>query len=342
MNDDPNPVLVEVTRGGHIECRHRGAALVISADGTIIGSWGDTQRALFPRSAIKPLQAIPLVESGAAQAFEVSERELALACASHSGEAAHVEAVAAWLQRIGLDVTDLECGDQWPMRDEAARALVAAGEKATALHNNCSGKHTGFLTTALHMGEDTRSYVGKDHAVQQRIAGVLSEMMGVEIIDAPCGIDGCSIPTWAVPLDSMALAMARFASPDTLSPARGEAVRRIFSAMTQHPFMVAGSERYCSEVMAATDGRLMVKTGAEGVFCAALPEQGIGIALKCDDGAKRASETLMTALLFHLDLVTDREKALLEKRLRTQLDNWNGINVGEVRPAGPFSACSAE
>ncbi len=130
MNDDPNPVLVEVTRGGHIECRHRGAALVISADGTIIGSWGDTQRALFPRSAIKPLQAIPLVESGAAQAFEVSERELALACASHSGEAAHVEAVAAWLQRIGLDVTDLECGDQWPMRDEAARALVADRRKS--------------------------------------------------------------------------------------------------------------------------------------------------------------------------------------------------------------------
>lgn len=144
MNDDPNPVLVEVTRGGHIECRHRGAALVISADGTIIGSWGDTQRALFPRSAIKPLQAIPLVESGAAQAFEVSERELALACASHSGEAAHVEAVAAWLQRIGLDVTDLECGDQWPMRDEAARALSQPEKKRRHCTTTAQESTLGF------------------------------------------------------------------------------------------------------------------------------------------------------------------------------------------------------
>ncbi|MCB2103059.1 MAG: asparaginase, partial [Rhodobacterales bacterium] len=198
--DAANPVVVEVLRGGHVESRHRGAAIAVRADGHVALSWGDVDRPVFPRSAIKPLQALPLIETGAADAFGLDEAEIALACASHNGEPLHTDRVAAWLARLGLSEADLECGAHWPKHEPAAHDLARAGAAPSALHNNCSGKHAGFLTTAVHRGEPTAGYVHRHHPVQQRVMGVMEQMCGLDLSAAPCGIDGCSIPTFALPL----------------------------------------------------------------------------------------------------------------------------------------------
>lgn len=328
-----NPVLVEVTRGTLVESRHRGSAVVVDIAGKVAARWGDQSARIYPRSAVKPLQAIPLVESGAADAAGLGDEEIAVACASHGGEPRHTGIVAAWLERIGLAVGDLECGAHWPSHEESAHALAAKGEPPTALHNNCSGKHTGFLGTARHRGEATRGYVRFDHPVQQRLLGTLEAMCGLELGDAPRGIDGCAIPTIAVPLENLAFAMARFGAPDDLPAERAAACRRIAAAIAAEPFMIAGSGRYCTEIVAATGGRAIVKTGAEGVFCAALPEYGLGVALKCDDGAGRAAEVMMSAVLRHVGVIDEALEAKLATRLTIPVTNRSGAHVGDVRPA---------
>ncbi|MBY0429833.1 MAG: asparaginase, partial [Rhodospirillales bacterium] len=231
----PDPVLVEITRGPIVESLHRGAVVVADANGVIVQAWGDPDQSIYPRSAIKPLQALPLIETGAADRFGLGLEEIALACASHGGEAAHVERVAAWLDRLGLGIEALECGAHWPSNIEAARALARAGGQPHAVHNNCSGKHAGFLTTALHLGEPLAGYIQRDHPVQRRVAETLSAITGIEAQHQPCGIDGCGIPTFALPLQAVATAMARLAAPDSLPPPRAEAARRIVAAMQTHP-----------------------------------------------------------------------------------------------------------
>lgn len=333
---DANPVTVEVTRGPIVESRHRGSAVIVDAAGKVAASWGDHTAAVYPRSAIKPLQAIPLVESGAAEAFGLGDVEIALACASHGGEPRHTKTVAAWLDRIGLGAGDLECGTHWPSHEATTLAMAGAGEQPCALHNNCSGKHTGFLTTAVHKGEPTRGYVKFEHPVQQRILGVLESMCGIELGHAPRGTDGCSIPTIAIPLENLAYGMARFGAPDGLSDSRAAACRRIAAAVAAEPFMVAGTGRYCTEVMTVTGRSVLLKTGAEGVFCAALPEYGLGVALKCDDGATRAAEIMMSAVLRHVGALTPEMQEKLASRILMPMENRNGIHVGDVRPTAVF------
>ncbi len=333
-----NPVLVEVFRGPLVESRHRGAAIIADHNGTTRVAWGNVDMCVFPRSAVKPLQAIPLVESGAADAFAVSDGELALACASHNGETGHVEAVLAWLRRLGLGPGDLECGAHRPLFEGAAEALAASGGKPTAVHNNCSGKHAGFLTLSRHLGCDPRGYVTPEHPVQGRVTAVLQEMYGIDLSPAPLGIDGCSIPTWGVPLRILAGAMARFARPEALGPVRARAAKRLARAMMAHPFMVAGSDRFCTRAMSATPGRVVVKTGAEGVYVAALPESGLGIAVKCDDGAARASQVMMASLLHGLGLLDAAGAADL---LTPRLQGVGGRVIGEIRPAGPLAGFAA-
>lgn len=333
-----NPVLVEVLRGPLVESRHRGAAVITDHDGATRIAWGDVDRQVFPRSAVKPLQAIPMIESGAADAFGVSDAELALSCASHNGEALHVESASAWLHRIGLGPGDLECGAHWPLFQEATVALAANGGEPTALHNNCSGKHTGFLTLSRHLGWDPRGYVNPEHPVQGRITALLEEMYGIDLSPESLGVDGCSIPTWGVPLRILARAMARFARPDALGPVRAAAARRLAGAMMAHPFMVAGSDRFCTRVMSATPGRVVVKTGAEGVYVAALPGPGLGIAVKCDDGTTRASQVMMAALLHGLGVLDGAGAADL---LTPAVHNVNGRAIGEIRPIGPLAAFAA-
>lgn len=324
-----NPVLVHVTRGGEVESSHRGAAAVVDPDGGVVAAWGDVARPVYPRSAVKPVQVLPLIETGAAERFSVGDAEIALASASHSGEPEHVALVEGWLERLGLGPGDLECGPHAPIDEAAAADLVRAGREPSPLHNNCSGKHAGFLATALHLGEETAGYVKPGHPVQRRLAEVLSDMGGVDLEGAPVGSDGCGIPVIAMPLRAMALAMARLANPDGLAPDRAAACRRVFGAMAAHGRLVAGRGRFDTLAIDAGCGAFVVKTGAEGVYVAAM--DGLGVALKIDDGAKRASETAMAAILEYLG-VLDGILAL-DPYLDGIVLNRPGDRVGAVRPA---------
>ena len=325
-----NPVFVEVTRGDMVESRHRGAAAVVDADGSVVHAWGDVERPVYSRSAIKPLQALPLVETGAAERFAVSDAEIALACGSHGGAPEHVRPVAAWLERIGLAPGDLECGTHPPMDPAAAGALVRAGEDPSPLHNNCSGKHAGFLTTAVHLGEATAGYVRPDHPVQKRIERVLADLGGVALEGAARGTDGCGIPVIAMPLTAIARAMARLADPRGLAPARAAAVRRLVAAMTGHPDLVAGRERFDTVAIEAGRGAFVVKIGAEGVYVAAVASLGLGVALKIDDGARRAAETAMAVLLRHLGALDAKAQAALKPYLDRPVPDRAGVRVGSV------------
>ena len=259
-----NPVLVDVSRGGTVESSHRGAAVVMDPAGGVVAAWGNVDRPVYPRSAVKPLQALLLIESGAADQFSLGDAEIALATSSHSGEPEHVALVTAWLERLGLGAGDLECGPHAPIDDGAAADLSRAGGQPSALHKNCSGKHTGFLTTALHLGEETRGYVKPGHPVQRRMAEVLSDMGGLDLKDAPRGTDGCGIPVIAMPLSAMALGMARLANPDGLSPARAAACRRVFAAMAGHGRLVAGRGRFDTLANEAGGGAFVVKDRSRG------------------------------------------------------------------------------
>ncbi|MGE0093368.1 MAG: asparaginase [Alphaproteobacteria bacterium] len=328
-----NPILVEVRRGSLVESAHRGAAIVCDAQGKTVAAWGDTARPVYPRSAVKPLQAIALVETGAADKFALSEAELALSCASHNGSPEHVAAVGAWLARIGLSGDDLECGAHVPSGADAALALACKGEAPTRLHNNCSGKHAGMLATALATGDATRGYSDADHSVQRRTRAIMGEMAGEDLGRAPMGTDGCGIPTVAMSLAGLARAMARIAAPDVLAPTRREAVLRIRRAVAAHPFMIAGIGRFCTKIMEAAGGTILVKTGAEGVFAASLPQQGLGIALKIDDGATRASECATATLLRRFGATKGAADTALAAYAQTELRNWSGTPVGSLTAA---------
>jgi L-asparaginase II len=293
---------------------------------------------VFPRSAVKAIQALPLVESGLADRFGLTAAEIALCCSSHSGELHHSAASASMLAKAGRDVSCLECGTHWPMYDKAARAMAAAGDAPTALNNNCSGKHAGFVCLSCGLDEDPKGYVKAGHRVQREIRGALIDMTGVAHDPDKAGIDGCSIPTYAIPLDAMALGFARFGAGAgrgaVMGPERIKATQRIRTAAAAHPEMVAGTGRFDTVVMAALGARAFTKTGAEAVFCGALPELGYGIALKIDDGGTRASEAVMATLLSRLLKPDGQGAEVLDRIARLGLRNWNGIDVGEVRVTG--------
>ena len=289
-HEGANPVLVEVTRGDMVESRHRGAAAVVDSEGRVVFSAGDVEALIYGRSAIKPLQALALVETGAAEAFDCSDAEIALACASHDAEPFHVAGVKAWLERMGLSADDLECGAHRPDDRDAADALIRAGQEPSSLHNNCSGKHAGFLAVAKILSVPTKGYIEYSHPVQQTLLGIMEMMSGLDLRGAPRGIDGCGIPQIAMPLGNIALAMARMAEPDDQPERRQKAAARVLQSMERHPEMVAGTHRYCTKVMQATKGRALIKTGAEGVYCGVIPELGLGLCVKIDDGGTRAAE----------------------------------------------------
>lgn len=332
-----NPVLVEVLRGATVESRHRGAVAVVDADGGVALGIGDVERPVFPRSAVKAIQALPLVESGAADAYGFGRRELALACASHSGEPEHAALAAAMLERAGLDAGALECGAHWPSRQEAALDLAGQGKRPTALHNNCSGKHAGFLCTCRHAGLGHRGYVAIGHEIQQGVRDAMEAVTGAAHGVENCGTDGCSIPTYAVPLKSLARGFARMATGVGLGETRARAAKRLIDACMAEPFLVAGTDRLDTRLMRAAGGRVMVKIGAEGVYCGAIPELGLGIALKCDDGAARAAEVMIAAVVARLLPSEDALSAMIGDMARPVMANWNGIAVGALRPAGPFA-----
>jgi len=332
-----NPVLVEVTRGAVVESAHRGAVSVFDADGKAVWEIGDTDRPVFPRSAVKAIQALPLVESGAADAYGFGNRELALACASHSGEPAHVELATTMLARAGLDRKALECGAHWPSSHDATIALARAGDLPNALHNNCSGKHSGFLCTCVHSGIAHSGYVKAGHALQEMVRDVMQSVTGAAHDVDHCGIDGCSIPTYAVPLKSFAQGFARMATGRGFLPERAKAAKRLLSACMAEPFLVAGTGKADVALMQAAPGRIFVKTGAEGVYCAALPELGLGIALKCDDGAGRAAEVMIAVVLARLLRGDDAVVAKLAELARPAIESRVGAKVGLLRPTAALN-----
>ena len=340
-----NPVLVQALRGGIVESQHRGAYAVVRADGTVFSQAGDIQHPIFPRSAVKLLQALPLVESGAADRWRLSNEELALACASHGGEPQHASIAASMLAKAGVDASALECGAHWPYNDGALKALAAAGQQPSALHNNCSGKHAGFvcLGCLLAGGSDRRAflsgYIQPDHPVMREVTASLQDTTGFDLSRTAVGTDGCSIPTYAVPLQHLAQAFAKVASGEGLRPGQAAAALRLRRAIAAAPHMVAGSGRFDSRVMQRLGERVCCKVGAEGVYCAALPEQGLGVALKMDDGnTARACEVAMAALILRLVRLDDSERSFMGAAADVALSNWNGIEVGRLRAApGAFA-----
>jgi L-asparaginase II len=323
-----NPVLVEVTRGGLVESRHRGAVAVVDADGASAFSLGDVERPVFPRSAVKALQALPLIETGAADAFGFGPQELALSQASHGGEPAHVEGVAAMLEKIGLDETALECGTHAPSHSSSAAALIRGGGAPSQLHNNCSGKHANFLAVARHLGIAHQGYVKAEHPVQKLVRKTLADLTGAPHAPQHCGKDGCSIPTYAVPLPALALAFARLGTGAHLAPVRAAAAARLYAAATGNPFYVAGTGRFCTDAMTLLGGAALMKTGAEGVYCAAIPGRGFGVALKCEDGGTRAAEATMAAILARL---FPEHTEALRRWTHAPVNTRRGSRAGEVR-----------
>ncbi len=326
-----NPVLVEVTRGSLVESRHRGLVVVTDADGKVIFSAGETATPVFPRSACKAMQALPLVESGAADSYGFGNRELALSAASHSGEDGHASLAAAMLAKAGLDAEALECGAHWSFDQGPLIHQARTLEKPTALHNNCSGKHAGFVCAACHTGMTVEGYVGYEHPLQAEIRGIMEALTGAVLAHDNCGTDGCSIPTYAVPLDGLATGFGRMLTGRGLEPIRARASRRIIDACMAEPFYVAGTRRFCTELMEVAPGQIFAKTGAEGVYCALLPEKGISIAVKCEDGATRAAESMVAAVLARFFEPGSEVRANLVAMANKTMRNWNGIEVGQIR-----------
>src|SRR5262249_50121988 len=328
-----NPVLVEVVRGSRVQSEPRGRVAVIDAAGRPVLTLGEVARPVYPRSAVKPLQALPLVESGAADRFGFGEEELALACASHAGEPAHVAVAERMLARAGLDANALACGAHPPSHAASAQALARSGREPSAIHNNCSGKHAGFLCVACAIGASPAGYVEPAHPVQDAVKAALEDIAGISLDEDSCAIDGCSVPTWPLPLEKLAYAFPRFGTGRGLDPHRARATARLRAACAAKPYFVAGTGRFCTTVLEHFRQRVLVKSGAEGIACAALPEAGVGIAIKSDDGAGRAAEVAMAALLFRLLAREDADRAALAPLLQPVLRNWNRIDVGMLQPS---------
>jgi L-asparaginase II len=321
--------MVELWRGGRCESVHAGHAVVADPQGRVVEGWGDPATVIYPRSSCKMVQALPLVESGAGAAL--TPAQLALACASHQGAAIHVAAVGRWLADLGLGEGDLRCGAHEPADRAERDRLIRAGEAPCQLHNNCSGKHAGFLTLSRHLKAGPE-YVEPDHPVQQAVRAAFEEVTGA--VSPGYGIDGCSAPNFACTLTGLARAMAVFAAAGE-GDARGRAMRRLTDAMMAHPEMVAGEGRACTILMRAAGGRAAVKTGAEGVFVAILPALRLGVAVKIADGAARAAEGAVAALLVRLGVLAADDPAAL-RYTAGPIRNWRGIKTGETRLAPGF------
>lgn len=328
--------IAEVTRGGRVESRHLGRIAVMDDAGRVVHGLGAIDKPVFPRSTVKALLALPLVATGAADRLGLTDAELALACASHNGEPRHAETAAAMLSKAGQGLTCLECGAHWPTYDKAAQALAASGGVPNALHNNCSGKHAGLICLAIDQSLDPKGYIDPSHAAQRQVTEALVMATSIPHNDENRGLDGCSMPTYAVPLAALATGFARFGTGKNFSQSDASAASRLRSAVASNPFMVAGSGRFDTTLMTHFGNRIFCKMGAEGVMVASLPELGLGIAIKTDDGANRAAEVALAALLLDLKGAhwSDQDREVLAGLSHQVMRNWNGREVGTLRAAG--------
>lgn len=311
-----DPLCIELTRGESVESIHFVDIAVVDSNGKETMSLGDTGKSVLPRSAIKPIQALPLIETGAAEKFHLDEIEVALSCSSHSGEKLHVEAIESWLSKIGCRPDDLQCGHHDPMNFNLVLDEIYSERTPRVTANNCSGKHTGFLTVMRHLDMNHGNYLDPSHPLHaDYVTPMLSEICHVDLSKQQPGIDGCGIPVWAVPLSGLAVGWAEMIRKPSAAP--------LFEAMKNQAFYVAGTDRVCTEIILSTAGRAIVKTGAEGVFCAVIPEEGIGVALKVRDGASRAAAAALKWVL--------SEYGIMERKLSEPLTNHAGKHIGEIR-----------
>jgi L-asparaginase II len=326
---DPAPAVL-VLRGERIESRHRVSYAIADSSGALVAGHGDLASPIYPRSAIKPVQALAMVESGAAEHFAITDPELALACGSHGGAPLHVDTLRPWLARLDLNESALACGAHPPFDAEQALRLRRTGAGPSPVYNNCSGKHAGMLTLARYLGAEVAGYLDPGHPVQQRIALTLGDLVGLEL-GAPA-IDGCGVPTWPMPILNLATALARLIDPGGLPEARAGACRRIVAAMGAHPEMVAGTTRPCTQIIRAVPG-LLVKSGAEGVYVAAVASHRLGLALKVEDGAARAAPVALIGLLEALGALDGASRNALRDLAGPRLRNHAGRTVGAIRLA---------
>lgn len=315
-----------MTRGGATESNHRVHVAVADAQGRLIGGCGDPGQVVFYRSAAKPFQALPLVEDGVMDRLGLTERELAVCCASHNAEPEHLALARSILARTGLNERALGCGPHPSLRPARARELCAAGVELTAVHNNCSGKHAGMLALAVSRGWPTEGYLEPDHPVQRRMCAEVARWSGLEESALITGTDGCGVVTFALSLGRMAGSYARF----TAAADAGRKARRIVAAMTGHPFAVAGTGRMCTAVMERLGSKVFVKTGAEGVYCGGVRGRGLGFALKVEDGARRASDVALVQVLSDVGVAGAADFPVLAGRRRTEVLNTLGEAVGRI------------
>lgn len=329
--------LVEVWRGDLLESTHRGHVVIAHAGGDLVGVWGDADRVIYPRSSAKMFQALPLIETGAADAAGLTPAHLALACASHEGAALHVDMARDWLETLGMGEADLRCGTHMPYDRAQRDHLIKTDASPCQFHNNCSGKHSGFLTAARHLGGG-HEYTQIDHPLQRAVQDAFEDATGQA--SAGWGIDGCSAPNFATSVAGLARGAARFAAAahagEDAGDERNRAMARLTRAMAAHPILVAGQGRACTELMLAMGGRAAIKTGAEAVFVGIIPDLQLGIAVKIEDGSTRASEAVMAALLSRVGVLNAAHSAA-QKRLPAAQTNWRGLHTGELRLAQEFS-----
>lgn len=322
--------IADVVRAGVVESRHYGAVAVADAAGDLIATAGDPDLITYPRSSLKPFQALPLIESGAADAFGLSDRQLALACASHRAEPFQIELVEAWLKQLDLTPDALACGPDYPRGPADRDRLVCSGVEASRVFHNCSGKHTGMLTLCRHAGWPVEGYERLDHPLQQALMGVFAGIAGRDLRSGEIGVDGCNLPAPVFSLGAMARALARFAAARSDHPGRSDAMARLLDAMRRHPDHISGRGTPVHRVCEATEGRVLVKTGAEGFLAAWLPEDQLGVAIKVADGAPRARFAVLIETLAQLDLMSARQLEALDDLRRPVLSNSVGRRVGEI------------
>lgn len=328
------PLSVEVLRGSMVESQHQVMAVVVDERAVPALYWGNIDYLTFPRSAIKILQALPFVESGAYEAFGFEEKHLCLVCSSHRGEKNHILAVTEIMKKVGIREDQFVCGGHWPANEAMAHEMIRRGINPTAMINNCSGKHSGIIATCLHLKENPEGYEKYSHPAQVRLRKVLSEVMRFDHDKAHYGVDGCGILTYAVPLQNMAIGMQALINPKE-SETRKAAAQKILNAVRNEPFYLSGSDDFTSDFIQVTKGRCIIKNGAEGVFCGVIPEKGWAFAIKAEDGSARAAQAVTAFLLDKLGILKEDEKKPLQKYLEPKVKNWKGLEVGGIRVKMP-------
>jgi L-asparaginase II len=331
MSDACNPVLVEVMRGGVLESFHRGVICVVDKTGEVIFSRGNIQQVCYPRSAMKFVQVLPLLEKNAIQHFGFTLEEVAVMCGSHNGEPDHLRVVRSILAKAGLDESYLECGAQYPSSKKESDELIRNNEPALPVHNNCSGKHAGMLALAVVLGVDPKGYINPSHPVQQLILKAVEEMYEYPAAKMVTALDGCSAPIYSIPVYNQALAYSNLAQTGKHGNARRDACLLVIEAVSTFPFMVAGSKRYCTDMMEVCADRVIGKTGAEGVYCLAFREHGIGACIKIDDGKMQPQYNVAQALIEATGMFSRDELSRLEPYKTTLIRNFNRLHTGETR-----------